>query len=298
MRSRLVLLVLVLGAALGGCGAREEPTGPAALRVTRDFGRELLATGSVARVEPGQTVLDLLRAGSRVVTTPGGGGVMSVDGVAEGAAGEWSYFINGSAPRGGAGRRPLGPHELIQWDLSPRDVARRVPAIVGAYPEPFRSGYGGRKVPVRVECDDDRSPACETVKDRLTRAGAPASGARLNTEAGPGVLRVIVAPWRAARSVQAAAPVGRGPAESGVFARFSGDARELYLLDASGRAERAPAGTGLLAATQAAGQRPVWVVTGVDSTGVERAAASLDPKALRDAYAVAATPGEIVRLPL
>jgi hypothetical protein len=299
VRRRIALLAIALGVALGGCAQREPPTGPAALRVTRDFGREPLATGSVPWVEPGQSVLDLLQAETEVETTARGAEVRSIDGLPRSPGARWSYFVNGSAPRGSAARRPLAPGEVIQWDLSPRDVAPRVPAIVGAYPEPFRSGYGAKRVPVRVECDDDRSRACETVKERLTRAGAPASGARLNTEAGPGVLRVVVAPWRAARSVQAASAVGRGPAESGVFARFSEDARELFLLDASGRrGEPAAPGTGLLAATQATGQRPVWVVTGVDSTGVERAAAALDPRALRDAYAVAATPDGIVRLPL
>jgi hypothetical protein len=188
---------------------------------------------------------------------------------------------------------------VIQWDFGPAGVAERVPAIVGAYPEPFRSGFGGRRVPVRVECADAASRACRTVKGRLLAAGAAPAGARLNTEPGLKVLRVIVAPWRAARTVQAAAPVERGPKSSGVFARFAGEGRRLVLLDPAGRPARtAPPGTGLVAATQAPGQRPVWVVTGVDSAGVERAAHALDPTVLRDAYAVAATPAGPVDLPL
>ena len=292
MVTRVALAVLAL--ALPGCALREEPSGPAELRVTRDFGAEELAAARTPRVAPGQTVLEFLQQEREVEVD--GEEVRSIDGL----AGAWTPFVNGSAPGTSVGRRPLAPGEVIQWDLRPPGTrAWRVPAIVGGYPEPFRSGFGGRKVPVRVECDDDEARACRRVKERLAAAGVPASGARLNTEAGPGVLRVIVAPWGAASSVAAAGVVGRGPAESGVFARFAAAARRLELLDSTGRTVRAaPPGTGLLAATQATGQRPVWVVTGVERAGVERAAAALEPRALRHAYAVAATPTGIERLPL
>ena len=294
MATRLVLALLGLSLPLAGCALREEPTGPAELRVTRDFGAEELATGRTPRVAAGQTVLGFLQDERDVEVD--GGAVRSIDGL----AGAWTYFVNGSAPGATARRRALAPGEVIQWDLRPDDgPARRVPAIVGAFPEPFRSGFGGRKVPVRVECDDDRSVACRRVKDRLAAVGVAASGARLNTEAGPGVLRVIVAPWRAASTVAAAGVVGRGPAESGVFARFGRRGRRLDLLDSRGRNARpAPPGTGLVAATQATGQRPVWVVTGVERAGVERAATALDPRVLRHAYAVAVTPTAVERLPL
>ena len=57
-------------------------------------------------------------------------------------------------------------------------------------------------------------------------------------------------------------------------------------------------GTGLVAARATEEQAVTWLVTGVDDAGVARAAASLSPTTLRDAFAVAATPSGPVRLPV
>ena len=93
-------------------------------------------------------------------------------------------------------------------------------------------------------------------------------------------------------AVAAAAALGRGPDESGVFARFSRDGRRLELLDERGEvAFEAPPGSGLVAAVALEGQQLVWLVTGLDAGGVETAAAAIDERKLRDRFAIAAMPG-------
>jgi hypothetical protein len=42
----------------------------------------------------------------------------------------------------------------------------------------------------------------------------------------------------------------------------------------------------------------VWLVTGVDGNGVERAARAFERRSLRDAYAIAAGPRGVERLPV
>ena len=109
----------------------------------------------------------------------------------------------------------------------------------------------------------------------------------LGRSAGRMSLRVVVAPWERARELSSARVIGQGPGASGVFARFSADG-DLLLLDGAGRVTReAPPGTGLVAATQHEGDAIVWLVTGNDDAGVERAAQALDPEKLRNAFAVA-----------
>ena len=91
---------------------------------------------------------------------------------------------------------------------------------------------------------------------------------------------------------------------SGVFARFRAGSGgrgpvALELLGPTGGvARKAPPGTGLVAARATEEQAVTWLVTGVDDAGVARAAASLSPTTLRDAFAVAATPSGPVRLPV
>jgi hypothetical protein len=238
-----------------------------------------------------------------VDTRFGGKFVQTIDGLSGSRGGpgrrDWFYFVNGIEADVGAADRELAPGDVVQWDHRRWDATMRVPAIVGAFPEPFRSGEEGKRIPARVECEDAEAAACRTAKKRLSDAGVSASGATLGTSGGRGVLRVLVGRWSALRGGRAASRLEDGPQASGVFARFDDGGRALELLDETGGpARQAPAGAGLVAATEAQGERPVWLVTGLDERGVEAAAALLERRTLRDAFAVAATPDGPVKLPV
>ena len=301
-RRAAALLAAALLLAGCGLGPGEERSGSAELRVTRDFGHERLASARLEPLREADTAMRFLQSERDVETRYGGGFVQSIDGLeGEGSGGrrDWFYFVNGLQGEVGAADYELSPGDVLQWDYRDWEAAMSVPAIVGAYPEPFLSGTGGKRIPTRVECEDESGAACKAVKLRLSEAGINATGAPLGAPAGADILRVIVAKWPVARSVKALATLEDGPAESGVFARFSPDGRALTLLDEAGEeAESAGPGTGLVAATAPEGQQVVWAVTGVDDAGVEAAARTLEPEALADAFAVAATPDGPVPLPI
>jgi hypothetical protein len=287
--------------ALGACGVGpgEPPSRGVELRVTRDFGQDLLHTAHRDRVRPGDTIIRLLQSERRVETGAAGGSVQSIGGLrGRGASGRraWFYFVNGLEGDVAAAQRRLYPGDVVQWDYRRGAGAMSVPAIVGAFPEPFRSGVEGKRLPVRLECVEERSRACREVHGRLAGAGVNASLASFGEPGGAGVLRVVVGPWSRVRRGAAAAKLEQGPRASGVFVRFAGAGTRFDLLDAGGRRVRtAQPGTGLVAAT---GDQRVWFVTGLDAAGVERAAAALDRTKLRDRYAVAVQLEGIVALPL
>ena len=302
MRRLLGLVCAALALAGCGLGPGEEREGGAELRVTRDFGHELVAEATTEAVREDETVMRFLQSEREVETRYGGRFVQSIDGVeGSGPVGrrDWFYFVNGIEADVGAADFELSPHDVVQWDHRDWRAAMRIPAIVGAFPEPFLHGYRGKRLPVRVECEDAGSEACTIVKESLREAGVPASGASIGTAGGGRgqLLRVLVAKWERARDVRAAATLERGPDESGVFARFTGG--ELQLLDPRGdAAQTAPAGTGLVAMTAFEDEALVLVVTGLADAGVEAAAQALDRETLRDAFAVAVTPDGPVKLPL
>jgi hypothetical protein len=305
MARRAALLLLASVLALPGCGlgsGEERAGGGAELRVTRDFGHDLLASAALDPVREGDTVMRFLQSERDVETRYGGGFVQSIDGLAgEGSGGDrdWFYFVNGLEAGIGAADYELSGGDVVQWDYRRWDAAMSVPAIVGAYPEPFLSGSEGKRLPTRVECEDDASTACREVKERLSAEGVAPTGAPLGAPAGPEVLRVVVARWPVARELRAVAALEDGPADSGVFARFAPGGDTVELLDEAGDEARSEGeGTGLVAATALPEQQAVWLVTGTDDAGVESAARTLDPELLRDAFAVAATPDGPVRLPV
>jgi hypothetical protein len=101
--------------------------------------------------------------------------------------------------------------------------------------------------------------------------------------------------------VRGASDLEDGPESSGVFARFSGDGRTLELLDEHGDAVRSVHrgdGVGLVLALQPRADELVWIVTALDEQGLEAGVHALDAGKLRDAFAVAATPEGVEKLPV
>jgi hypothetical protein len=297
---RAALVCLSLALAGCGLGPGAERKGGAELRVTRDFGHHRLGSARLRRVREDQTVMRFLRSRFDVQTRYGGRFVHAIRGLAgKGAGGrvDWFYFVNGVEADQGAAEYELSPGDVVQWDYRRWDAAMRVPAIVGAFPEPFRHGLMGKRRPVRVECEDASAAPCRDVKRRLRNLGVRAAGSSLGTSGGNDVIRVVVGRWARVRLVQAIAAIAEGPAKSGVFARVARG--RLELLDGAGRRVRtAPPGTGLVAALAPRENQVVWVLTAPDGRGVAAAARALDAHTLRDAYAVAAGPGGAQKLPL
>jgi hypothetical protein len=300
VRRRAALLACV---ALAGCGlgAGGERKAGIQLRVTRDFGRTSLVSAGVPTVRSSDTVMRLLRRHAKVTTRYGGGFVQSIDGIAGSSSNgrsDWFYFVNGTEAPTGAADRALSPGDVVQWDYRRWTATPHVPAIVGAFPEPFLHGQKGKRFPTRIECSPD-TKSCTAVQKQLDNAGIAAGAGSIGAEARGGVLRIEVGAWPALGRLQDLDMLGKGPSASGVYARFAGPNGPLELLDSGGRVVRtAPPGTGLIAAVIPEGQQPLWVVTGVDEAGVARAAAMLDPAKLRNAYAIAVTPSGALELPL
>ncbi len=304
----LLILALLASTALAGCsvGADDPQDGIATLTVTREFGDKRLAQARVDPIPGGETVLRLLSRKSEVDTKYGGRFVNAIDGVRSQAQGgarrDWFYFVNGIEADTGAAEREVDPGDRVWWDYRDWRAAMRVPAVVGAYPEPFLHGSEGKRFPVRLDCAPDASEECDAVRDRLEDDGVETAVSALGTAVGKDTLRVVVGEWSDVRVDGAVRKLEEGPGESGVFARpvERGDAFEVELLDAEGRTARTLGpGSGIVAATRFEEQQPTWVVSGTDAAGVASAVALLNRSALRDRFAVAVSGGpEPIALPV
>jgi hypothetical protein len=274
IRSPLVIPTALLAALLlAGCGPSDEADEGVSITVTRDFGREQVSTERLPQLEDGATAADLLREA--------------------GAAGAGSLFVNGVKPAEPPADYELSPGEHLQLDES----RSRTRAIVGSFPEPFLHGLDGRKRPVRVECDDAEADYCKDAKDALGDAGVPVSGSSIGAPGTENVTRLVVAKWPAARIVRGGHTLEVGPAQSGVYARFTSDALEL--LDADGEVVRQAApGTALIAALRPRADELLWLVTSLDDAGLAAGVDALNSNALRNAFAVAVTGAKVRKLPL
>jgi Domain of unknown function (DUF4430) len=143
---RLALLALVL--ALAGCGG-ERGHGTATIWVTRDRGASLLHT---EKVPAGLTAMQALDRVADVKTRYGGRFVQAIDGI-EGDASkqrDWFYFVNGIEAGVGAAEYRLHAGDVEWWDFRSWRGRMREPVVVGAFPEPFVHGFGGKTHPTVV----------------------------------------------------------------------------------------------------------------------------------------------------
>ena len=298
---------LALLAAASGCGfgPGEADEGDATIRVTRDYGAELIAESEIADPTESDTVLRALDQTAEITTRFGGGFVQSIEGiegeVSGGRSSDWFFFVNGiESPIGSADVR-MRAGDRVWWDYRDWTAAMRAPAVVGSWPEPFaQESAEDEPEPVRVECAGTHAP-CDEVAERLSEEGVDVGTERFPaSKQAAEAMRVLVGPWDELRADATAALVDDGPASSGVFARFEPAGRdwELEPLDVDARrAETLGAGSGLVAAMRPAEDPPVWLVTGTDGAGVEAAVELLDEGDLRDHYAVIAGPDTTVPLP-
>jgi uncharacterized protein DUF4430 len=299
----LAIAALALALALAGCGVGPgDEAQDTRLTVTDGFGARTLVALDAPEARGEETVMRLLQRNAQVTTRFGGGFVQSIAGRAGGREGgrpvDWFFYVNGVEAGEGAASTTVEEGDRVWWDRHDWGEAMRVPAVVGSFPEPFVNGIGGKRYPVRVECADPRKPPCRAVQRRLTDEDVPAAAGRLRSVAATTTLRVVVGPWARISGDIGVVRLEEGPQASGVFARPSADGKRFDLLDARGRTTRTlGAGAGLVAATRAGDDAPLWVVTGTDDAGVAAAARAFDEGPLADHFALAVADDVGVPLP-
>jgi Domain of unknown function (DUF4430) len=192
---RRLALLLAAACLLAGCGEEAAGEGSAELWITRDRGSEVVLSTTVPA---GISALEALRRKTDVETRYGGRFVQAIDGIEGDIAGQhdWFYFVNGYEADISAADYELHNGDVLWWDHRSWEGEMRQPAVVGAFPEPFLHGWGGKKRPAVV-----RGPRGEVSEGIAELVGAdvnealeganelvlvPGSGFRARLEGSPG----------------------------------------------------------------------------------------------------------------
>jgi Domain of unknown function (DUF4430) len=144
VRAQVAVCCLLSAAAFAaGCGSTSAGSGRAQLWVTRDRGAHVVM---VRTVPAGLSAMQALKRVADVETRYGGRYVQSIDGVAGSLSDrrDWFYFVNGIEADRGAVEYRLHPGDVEWWDYRSWQHEMRAPVVVGAFPEPFLHGYGGK----------------------------------------------------------------------------------------------------------------------------------------------------------
>lgn len=303
-RSAGVAALLLAGLALAGCGIGPgEGTGDASLWVTRDYGTEVLVDEPEVPVDESSNAMRILDANADLDTAYGGDFVQAVDGLAGGIEGgrsyDWFFSVNGIVAERGSAQFPVSGGDTVWWDYRDWTDAMEVGAVVGAYPAPFSTGYRDENWGIAIDCHGDTT-ACGMVRQQLEKDGVALREGDANM-----ILRVGT--WDRIDATPEGRRLARGPAASGVFARFDrlpadragGAGWGLVALDENGNdREQWGADAGLLAALRRGENPPVWLITGGSDAAVRLAAAALNRADLQRRYAAVVKGDRITSLPL
>lgn len=294
---------------LAGCGAdAEEPAGPTVtVRITRDYGHELLSEERVPLRE-GRTMLAALRYGHDVRAELSGHVMKAIDGlrpriVDDVAKTTWIYTINGLESEEAPADYRLHAGDLVQWDLRPWIVTLDGRAMLGGFPHMLTRGVKGRPFRVTVHCQRPAAAACRRVGRTLERAGVAFDGDATSAKRPPAWrfprARLLVGTWRHWRHLAWPERIDAANRYDGLYVRFADDGTTMQLLDWKGRIARTVrAGGGLLSAMSRKQGYVALLVGGTDAQGVARAARAFGSARLRGAYAAAVTDDGIDKLPL
>ena len=296
---RASVAAFVAALALAGCGLGAG-TAPehVALLVTRGFGAGTLIATEAPKIDGADTVIRMLERNAKVTTAFGGGFVQSVSKISGGGGSAWFYYVNGVQAGKGAASTRLHNGDRVWWDFHNWSATDSIPAVVGSFPEPFVDGYGGKHLPLRIECTQPSAKTCSAVEGVFSAMKMIASLGCLLCSPENQSLRVVVGPFDTLSSDPAAEQLTGPPARSGVYARFTDSGRRLELLDQRGHVvATAGAGAGLIAATRFRGQPPVWYITGTNAAGVAAAVQAFNAQTLDDHFAIAVVADAAIPLP-
>lgn len=298
------LATVALAALASGCGfgPGEDREGEASLRVTRDYGAQVIAGATEGDPSESDTVIRLLDRVAEIETRYGGGFVQSIDGLAGGIeAGrsfDWFFYVDGIESSVGSAEVPIEAGSRIWWDYHDWTDVMRVPAVVGSWPEPLAQSTAQDPEPVVLQCEA-APPICDAAGEQLADAGISAEQ-RDEPSRAP-ALRILVGDWGEIRGEPVADLLDSRPGASGVFATFERDGRSWSLQALDERARPVGAlgpGAGLVAAVREGDDPPAWLVTGTDEEGTMAAVDSLEPNVLRDRFAVAVDGSGPLALPV
>jgi hypothetical protein len=292
VRARAAIAAIATSVAVAGCGFGPG-AGPSAvsLRVSHDFGSAPVKTVGEGKVPGQQTDMQLLEHNFSVKTRYGGGFVESIDGHSGTSRhNDWFFYVNGVQAKKGAAATNVKTGDHVWWDLHDWGAtgAQGVPAVVGSFPEPFEHGINGQRYPTTLECGPHVQAACDTVSKQFQDFKIPASPQVIGTGSGPDTLSIDVGLWSTLAPEVAGALIDKGPAASGVYAKFSDGGTQLDLLNPAGQVvKRLGPGAGLIAATADTTDVPTWLIGGTDVAGVMAAARALTVGALAGHFALA-----------
>lgn len=303
MKKLLVLLIGLVAVCLllpTSCSrpSRQESQASKPVRVvaTLDFGSQVVLDKYVLP-KKGESALEVLQRVAEVETKYGRGFVVGINGIRSRYPKErkdWFYYVNGILAKVGAGGYKLCPGDVEHWDFHEWGFNAFIPAIIGSFPQPFLSGYGGRTRPTVIVHQTGFGQIAEKLRDTLISLGVKEIRVQ-TTLPEEGHYHLILLGTQKLKPLR---ELNRDYKKLGFFFKFEDEGAVVF--DSRGRKARVES-AGVIQATQnpwSPGEA-AWMISGTDEAQVRAAADILAEYwgQLDCAFAIALINRKLIRLP-
>lgn len=272
--------------------------------VTKNFSQETLFRQEILLEH--ESVMELLKGQCMTQTSYAGAFVNQINGIPQDLKLEknksWFYYVNGLlADVGALGYFPeAGDH--IWWDFHRWDDAVYISSVIGAYPQPFLSGYGKKIFKTMIVATDDLLESAEELKLSLQDQGV------LGIEVKPFSLdpfsdteaKILIGPWEKIQNNPTIQDVVKNYRKTGFFIQFKDS--KLIALNIEGREAAAFDHAAAILATGSGFHMngPLWIITGTNTAQVQEAVQLLmdHPERIQHHAGVVLNQGEVIHVPV
>lgn len=301
----LLLTVISLESFWGS--KQEEPTGgTVSLRVTKEFGREVLLSTEV-ELPPETSALQALKQEIEVETDYGGEFISSIKGLDSKTGNnhlqDWFFYANGITANVGAGEYYPREGDILWWDYHAWEEGQITPSVTGAFPQPFINGYRGDKSKTEIFFTKSGKEPAKKVQEFLLDEGAEHVNKEDYREANlvdPQGITLVIALWDEIKEDEYWDELQKHRERTGWFARLSTE--NFTSLDFRGnKIQQYHQSTGAILVTGSGlgDPHPIWLVTAMDNESLNNAVNLLtnNPCKLENTFGVLVKPDEVVKLP-
>ena len=278
----------------------------AELLVGKDYSSEIIYDEKMG-VAKGDTVFGLLGRNLKVETQYGGGFIKSIEGLPSGRINgqqyDWFYYINGIASNCSSKSYKMNDTDKVFWDYHGWTGTTFIPAIIGAYPEPFVNGFKQKNKGATILYAQDSKGEAEKLAQALK--DKEASNIEVRDISKDLVINrskptIVVGKWKELEVYQEIKEICSRNVEVGIFAKFSNSNFELLnykgeTIKTCGEDAAAIVATG----SGLGDSNPLWIITAIRPSEIEEAVNLLEksPERIRGFYGAVIANGEVIKLP-
>lgn len=246
------------------------------LWITSEFQNKLIQETSIQ--SNGKSVMDITKDAAKVDTSFGGGFLTSIDDI----GGEykdrnksWMYYINGVLANVGALEYIPSPSDIVWWDYHRWDSPIQSASLIGAYPQPFKSGYSQNVPPTVILFGDGfEDDALKLQRDLLSDGVQVVEAQKMTTSEtlDSSNARIILADWDQVKSSQMIQNLFKNYEKTGLSVSF--DKGSLNLMSADAKIIRTAEKGAFIEAVsfQFQPERPaLWLILGNDQESIHQA---------------------------